>query len=110
MTEEEKAKRREYIQAQVEADTSKGRREMTYWLTRDRDMTGRLEPYVDVWLKRPTLCVLPGGVGVTWICDDLVEVEEGTCPARYTQWSPDQCLRACRVYPETERECIRVGE
>lgn len=109
MTEEEKAKRRVVIQEVAEG--KKQAKEMTYWLTRDRDIEGRLDPYIDVWLSRPKLRVLPGGIGVTWICDDvIVATATGDCPARYAQWSPEQCLRACRVYPETERECIRVGD
>ncbi len=107
MTEEEKSKRKAYMQEQASAHNSA--RTMTYWLTRDRDMYGALESTVDVWLKRPTLCPLPGGVGVTWICDDIVETGDGDCPARYAQWTPAQCLKACYVYPETERECVRVG-
>lgn len=85
--------------------------EMTYWLTRDRGTDGTLDPTVDVWLARPTLFPLPGGVGVVWICEDIVMAlnDQGECPSRYAQWTPEQCLRACRVYPETERECIRVG-
>jgi hypothetical protein len=109
MTEEEKAKRRIHIQDQAQAKRSA--KELTYWLTRDRDADGVLEKHIDVWLSRPRLCPLPGGVGVTWVCDDiLVETAGGDCPARYAQWTTDQCLRACRVYPETERECIRIGE
>jgi hypothetical protein len=108
MTEEEKAKRRVLIQ---ETHEPKKAREMTYWITRDRDVHGVLDTTIDVWLARPKLCVLPGGVGVTWICDDItVATAGGDCPARYTQWTMEQCLRACRVYPETERECIKVGD
>jgi hypothetical protein len=108
VTEEEKAKRRAYIQEQ--AETKKSAKEMTYWLTRDRDVEGNLEPHVDVWLAAPRLCVLPGRKGVVWVCDDImVPTAGGDCPARFAQWTTDQCLKACRVYPETERECIKVG-
>jgi hypothetical protein len=108
MTEEDKSKRRRNIQDQASAP--KKAKEMPYWLTRDQDAEGNIEPTVDVWLARPTLHRLPGGVGVVWVCDDvLVETAGGDCPARYAQWSVDQCLRTCRVYPETERECICVG-
>ena len=107
MTEEDKAKRRADIQPDPSRKTS---REITYWITRDRDINGNLDPHIDVWLARPKLCPLPGGVGVVWICEDImVPTANGDCPARYAQWTVEQTMRACRVYPETERECIRVG-
>lgn len=87
-------------------------RELTYWLTRDADIYGNLSKNVDVWLARPKLYPV-GDKGVMWMCEDkdlLIETAGGDCPAQYTVWSTDQCLNACRVYPETERECIRVGE
>lgn len=86
-------------------------RELTYWLTRDSDHEGRLDSTVDVWLARPTRFNLDGG-GCVWICDEalMVATAKGDVPARYASWTLDQCFRACRVYPDTDRECIRVGE
>lgn len=84
---------------------------VTYWLTRDCAVDGRLSDRVDVWLARPERRVLPGGVGCVWICDDVrtVNVTAGDVPSRWSQWTVQQCLVTCRVFPETDRECIHVG-
>lgn len=91
----------------MSSNTSK---QMTFWLTRDSDMEGKLDDNVDVWLSRPTRFVM--GDGAVWMCEDAhtVPTANGDVPARYAVWTPEQCLRACRVYPETDRESIRVGE
>lgn len=85
-------------------------RQMTYWLTRDSDVEGNLDETVDVWLARPTRRSLPGGLGAVWICDDImVDTSTGDAPSRYASWTLAQCLRACYVYPDNDRESIKVG-
>jgi len=85
-------------------------RPMTYWLTRDSDVEGVLDDTIDVWLMRPTRHVLPGGLGAVWLCDDImVASADGDVPARFGTWTKDQTLRAVRVLPDTDRECLRVG-
>lgn len=88
----------------------RAQRPMTYWLTRDSDVDGKLDDAIDVWLMRPTRHALPGGLGAVWLCDDImVPTADGDVPARYGTWTKDQALRACYVLPDTDRECIRVG-
>jgi hypothetical protein len=75
-----------------------------YWLTRDRK-NGELSETVEVWLAKPDLRRFEDG-DVMWLPNlDLVD-EEVT---HYAEWTIQQCLKECHVYPETERECIRVG-
>jgi hypothetical protein len=108
VTNEEKAKRRTAIEESNER-TSTGR-PMVYWVTRDSDAEGNLDPDIDVWLSQPRRSTLPGGLGAVWICDDImVPSADGDVPARYATWTKDQCMRACNVIPETDRECVRVG-
>ena len=81
-----------------------------FWMTRDRDPEGNLEPMIDVWVAKPSFKSLPGGKGVMWICEDTASDDgDGGIPARFTQWTVAEALKNCYVYPETERESICVG-
>lgn len=96
---------------QITTDTAphsaQPQKEMTYWLTRERDADGKLNPWIDVWLSQPKL----EDHGTRWACSvHTVQTGSGEQAAHYTRWTVDQCLKTCRVYPETERECIRVGD
>lgn len=74
-----------------------------YWITRDSNDEGELSIQVDVWNAPPELHRLPGG-GSMWLGRDDMGVE-----TRTGIWSLDETLKACRVLPDTYRECIKVG-
>lgn len=72
-----------------------------YWLTRDK-RNGVLLDKIEVWLAKPALHRFEDG-DIMWL-PDLLESD-----SHYGEWTINQCLKECRVYPETERECIVVG-
>lgn len=72
-----------------------------YWLTRDK-RHGILSDTVEVWLAKPTLHRFEDG-DIMWLPDLGVE------DAHFGEWTIAKCLKECRTYPETERECIIVG-
>jgi hypothetical protein len=75
-----------------------------YWLTRDKK-NGELSDTIEVWLVKPELCRFDDG-DVMWLPQlECVDAET----THYAEWSIAKCLKECRVYPETERECIVVG-
>jgi hypothetical protein len=76
-----------------------------YWLTRDK-RNGKLADVIEVWLVRPVLHKFEDG-DVMWLPKlELVDSET----THYAEWTIDKCLKECRVYPETERECIVVQQ
>lgn len=75
-----------------------------YWLTRDKS-NGALSDIVEVWLVKPDLFRFDDG-DVMWM-PSLECVDSDT--THYAEWTIGKCLKECRVYPETERECIVVG-
>jgi hypothetical protein len=75
-----------------------------YWLTRNRFM-GVLSDKVEVWLSKPDLRRFEDG-DVMWLPNlKTVDSED----SYYADWTVEKCLKECHVYPETERECIKVG-
>lgn len=77
----------------------------TYWLTRDR-RHGELSKTVEVWAVRPERVRMHDG-DVMWLApSELIDVVD----THVDDWTIGRCLRECRVYPETDRECVRVGE
>lgn len=75
-----------------------------YWLTRNKE-NGVLSDVIEVWLSKPELNRFEDG-DVMWLPNlDLVDSEV----THYAEWSIAKCLKECRVYPETERECLVVG-
>jgi len=112
MTEDDKRKRRDRIKEVNESKTHKPTketvRELEYWLTRDSDTNGKLSNWIRVWLVRPTLKRV--GNGVQWDGPEgTIDSTSGPVRVRYAQWSEEECTRTCRVYPATDRECIKVG-
>lgn len=75
-----------------------------YWLTRNKE-NGILSDTIEVWLSKPDLRRFDDG-DVMWL-PNLSNVDAEI--TYYAEWSSTQCLKECHVYPETERECIRVG-
>lgn len=75
-----------------------------YWLTRDK-RNGVLSEIVEVWLIKPDLRRFDDG-DVMWLPNLKYVDMEGT---HYGEWTIAKCLKECRVYPETERECIVIG-
>jgi hypothetical protein len=75
-----------------------------YWLTRDKE-DGVLSDKVQVWLIKPDLERFDDG-DVMWLPNlDVVDTET----THYAEWTIGKCLKECYVYPETERECLKVG-
>lgn len=72
-----------------------------FWLTRDK-RDGILSTKVEVWLVQPELHRYEDG-DVMWL-PPLEIVDDG--PSNFGEWSIEKCLKECRTYPETERECI----
>lgn len=105
MTAEDKSKRLASIKEQAE-----GRQQakaMPYWMTRDKCEDGSLTADVSIWLARPRWIKDHPGL---WTCDvETVMTLQGVTPTRYAVWTTAECLRTCKVYPETERESIHVG-
>jgi hypothetical protein len=77
---------------------------LTYWLSRDESDEGVMSEQVDVWLERPTRYSLAGG-GAVWLGSG-----ESGLDKRFAIWTTAAALQNCRVYPDTSRECIRVGD
>lgn len=76
-----------------------------YWLTRDK-LEGELSPRIDVWCIRPEFWGGENGDG-TWLTPmKLIDKVE----ARLCSWSVAEAQRRVgNGVPESERECLRVG-
>lgn len=87
----------------AKATTYRDRKELwTYWLSRDSDpKTGAVSAKIDVWLSRPMRYEV-GERGCFWLAN-------GGMADHFAKWSTDECLGACRVYPDDDRQSIRVG-
>lgn len=73
----------------------------TFWLTRESDPdTGAVSAKVSVWLSPPTRYAVERGC--FWL-------GEGGMLDLWAAWTTDQCVAACRVYPDDDRQSIRVG-
>lgn len=76
---------------------------LTYWVTRDSDIDGTLEPDVDVWMARPVMVRLSSEGGINWYD------ESDTGLTHRWKRLPIALVAAWRhTVPETDRECIRV--
>lgn len=72
----------------------------TYWMTRDRAPdTGELSRTVRIWLAEPSRTEIARGAA--WMGPALLA-------DLYNEWSLDLCLYHARVYPDDDRQCIRV--
>lgn len=74
------------------------------WLTRDK-RNGILSDLIEVWLVKPDLHRFEDG-DVMWLPKLEVVDEEAT---HFAEWTVAKCLKEVYTYPETERECLRVG-
>lgn len=108
MTDEEKKNRKERIQQTAEAKLKPRAREMSYWITRDQTVDGKLSGVVDVWLIRPERIALEGG-GAYWRVpggeEVFVQSGEGPKPARFATWP----LSTLPTIPDDSIQCIRYG-
>ena len=76
-----------------------------YWLTRNKCM-GILSELVEVWLVKPDLHRFEDG-DVMWLPPlDVVDTEE----TYFAEWSLEKCRKEVYTLPETERECLKIGE
>lgn len=74
-------------------------RQVTYWMTRD-SANGVLSEFIDVWLVKPDLQRTPDG--------DVFWISPYGLSDRCTEWTPEEAKHHAYVYPETNRECIKV--
>lgn len=107
MTADDKAKRREHIEA-----VATGRLQYrTYWLTRNR-LDGELSGKVDVWLSVPHRVRFEDGdvhwIGLTDVPDDAADT--GGTSTHYGRWTVEEARHhAGNGVPMTDLECLRVG-
>lgn len=107
MSEEKKARRAEALAAMEKRSQSKPAGP-TYWLSRNRDRDG-LAAKIDIWLQRPQRISFVDG-DVHWLALDNCDDAEQSESAHYGKWTVGEAMHwVGNGYPETDRECIRVG-
>lgn len=75
-----------------------------YWLTRNKT-GGVLADNIEVWLVKPDLHRFEDG-DIMWLANYNDVDSRDTY---FGEWTVAKCLKECYVYPETERECLKVG-
>jgi hypothetical protein len=76
----------------------------TYWVTRNT-VEGVIANTVEIWIARPERMLFEDG-DVMWM-GSLSKIDEES--AWYDEWTIANCLKQCRVIPDTDREVIVVG-
>lgn len=76
---------------------------LTYWVTRDSDIDGRLEPDVDVWMSPPVLVRLSHDGGINWY-----DTSDNGLSHRWKRLPIAVVAAWGHSVPETDHECIRV--
>lgn len=107
-----KEARKQLVKAVAE---QRAERQMTFWISRDRNADGSLSAFVDVWLVLPQRVLFEGGVGSYYRVPEpydpnsLVQSGAGLVKAHYGTWTIPQCLKEIRVIPDDDLQVIRVG-
>ena len=92
---------------QIENEPTKevlGKLPKVYWLTRGT-RHGELQNYIEIWAVKPDRIRFDDG-DVMWMAPpDVIDI----MPTLVGEWSLWESYRECKVYPEDDRMCIRVG-
>jgi len=80
------------------------RKPITYWLTRDTDANGELDPMVDVWWSIPVRERITSDGTIAWFDRSPTGID-----TRHSRVPIEAVRRWGHTVPTTDLECVRIN-